>query len=193
MANEALKLYAAPPTTEDEFRVMLEEAVQKALQAEAKAVEAKFQTKKKAIEKRLNSEKRELAQDEKELSQRRLEEVGTLAENVFKIVSGSRSSSRISTSLTKRRMTSQAKTDMEESQQAIQEFEAELAALVKEIDEAVDEVEVKWAEVAGQIEEIPVTPLKKDILVTLFGVAWMPYHQVQVGSKLVELPGFGAE
>lgn len=191
-ANDTLKLYAAPPTTKAEFHKLLTEAVQEALEDEVKKVQDKFNTKKKAIEKRLNSEKRELAQDEKELSQRRMEEFGKLAENVFKMVSGSRSSSRISTSLTKRRMTSKAKADMEESEQAIQEFEAELAALAEEIDAAVDEVEEKWAEIASEIDKIPVTPYKKDILVTLFGVAWMPYHQVDTGGKVVELPGFEA-
>jgi hypothetical protein len=193
MANEALKLYAAPPTTKGEFRTMLADAAKKAQDAEAKAVESKYQTKVKALQKRLNSEKRELASDETELKQRKMEELGTHAENILSFLGGSRSRRRVSTSLTKRRMTSQAKADVEESQDTIQELEADMAELAEEIEAAVDEVEAKWADIAGQIEEIPVTPLKKDILVSLFGVAWMPYHQVQVGSKLVELPGFGAE
>jgi hypothetical protein len=33
--------------------------------------------------------------------------------------------------------------------------------------------------------------LKKDVSLDLFGVAWFPYHLVQVGAELVELPGYG--
>jgi hypothetical protein len=39
--------------------------------------------------------------------------------------------------------------------------------------------------------EIPVTPYKKDVLIDLFGVAWMPFHVVQVEGEILELPGFG--
>jgi hypothetical protein len=30
-------------------------------------------------------------------------------------------------------------------------------------------------------------------LLTLFGVAWMPYYQVSTGNDTLELPAFGAE
>ena len=41
--------------------------------------------------------------------------------------------------------------------------------------------------------EITVNPYKKDILVEIFGVAWMPFHLVEVAGQIVELPGFAAE
>jgi hypothetical protein len=68
-----------------------------------------------------------------------------------------------------------------------------MAELAEEIEAAIDEVEERWGEVAGEIEEIPVTPYKKDILVDLFGVAWMPYHLIDAGGQTIELPGFSAE
>ena len=88
--------------------------------------------------------------------------------------------------------TSQAKADVEESIDAIEELEHELAELAEEIETVVDEVEDKWGDIATEITEIPVNPFKKDILVDIFGVAWMPYHLVEAGGKVIELPGFGA-
>ena len=32
--------------------------------------------------------------------------------------------------------------------------------------------------------------LKKDVLIELFGVAWMPFHVIKIGEEMVELPGF---
>ena len=190
MGNDTLKVYAAPPTTEGEFRKMMSEAAREQRDEEIKAVEKKYKTKLQAVEKKLNREKRELADDEQELKQRKIEELGTHAENLFGVLTGSRR--RVTSSLTKRRMTSKAKADVEESMDVIEELEAELAELAEEIEQAVDEVEEKWADVANDITEIPVTPYKKDILVEAFGVAWMPYHVIEAGGKTIQLPGFEA-
>ncbi|MCK5317406.1 MAG: hypothetical protein KAJ55_05800, partial [Anaerolineales bacterium] len=114
-----------------------------------------------------------------------------LAENVFGLFSGSRSSRRISTSLTKRRMTSKAKADVEESQDVIEDFMQELDDLRAELTQEIDEIHERWEQVASEVEEIVITPFKKNIRVNLFGVAWAPYWRVKVGEKDLELPGYG--
>jgi hypothetical protein len=43
-----------------------------------------------------------------------------------------------------------------------------------------------------QVTEITVTPLKKDVLLDLFGVAWAPYHVVKIGQEVLELAGYSA-
>ena len=70
--------------------------------------------------------------------------------------------------------------------------ERDIQLLKAQMEEAIDELEEKWAKVAGEIAEIPVNPYKKDILVEVFGVAWMPYHLVEVNKQLLELPGFSS-
>jgi hypothetical protein len=89
-------------------------------------------------------------------------------------------------------MTAQAKSDIKESEEVIEEMELEMDSLQEEASLAISEVEDKWEEVAAEIEEISVTPYKKDILIDVFGVAWMPYHVVDVGGMTMELPGFSA-
>ena len=90
-------------------------------------------------------------------------------------------------------MTGKAKADVEESIEAIEEFEADLKELEEEMGETLEEIEERWEELAGEITEIPVTPYKKDIDVDLFGVAWFPYHMMEAAGQMVELPGFGQE
>jgi hypothetical protein len=120
-----------------------------------------------------------------------MEEVGTHAENIFGLFTGRKSSRRLSSSLSKRRMTAQAKADVEESQDAIEELKKGIAALEKEKAQALEEVQSRWGEIANEVSEITVSPLKKDILLDLFGVAWRPCHVVKVGGKIEELPGYG--
>ncbi|MDH5607594.1 MAG: hypothetical protein OEY93_12000, partial [Anaerolineae bacterium] len=192
LASEPLKLYGAPPVTEGEFRKQVSEAARKMLEADKKEVEKKFKTKISTLQKKLAKEKREKEEDEEELRQRKFEELGTHAENILGLFTGSRSSRRLSTSLSKRRMTSKAKSDVEESEGMIMDLEADLAELADEIEDAIDAVEEKWELAASEIDEIPVQPFKKDIMVNLFGVAWMPYHLVEAGGQETALPGYKA-
>jgi hypothetical protein len=187
-ANETLKLYAGKPVTEGEFRKMVSDAAREARDDELKTLQDKYKKKLSALTTKLKREQRELEEDKTEVAQRRLEELGTHFENIF--LSKSTSRRRVSTSLTKRRMTAQAKADVEESEDAIEQLQLEMEQLKADMEEDFDLVEEKWAEIAGQIDEISVTPYKKDILVEVFGVAWMPYHLVESGGKLVELPGY---
>ncbi len=189
-ANQALKIYAGPEVSQAEFRRMCAEAARSARDAEMEKIGAAFDKKLDVIEDRLRREQRELRQDEAELSQRKMEEMGTHAENVLSLFSR-RSSRRLSTSLSKRRLTEQAKSDVEESVDAIAQLEEQIAALEREESQALEAVQAKWADLADDLTEITVTAYKKDILVELFGVAWFPYIVIEAGGRVLELPGFG--
>jgi hypothetical protein len=189
--NEVLKLYAGPEISEGEFRRQCSDAARKACEAEIKKVSATYDNKLKAIKNKLEREQRELKQDEAELSNRRMDELGTGLETVVGFLGLGRKRS-ISSSLSKRRMASQAKSDVQESVDAIKDMQEQIAAIEEEKATDIQAVNDKWGEVANQITEIPITPQKKDILPDFFGVAWMPYHLVKIGEEFIELPGFGA-
>jgi len=190
-ANETLKLYAGSETSAGEFRQMCAEAARKGRDEEAKEVEASFAKKVEAIEVKLGREKRELSQDQSELSERKMEEYGSYAENLLGMFTRRRT--RLSTSLTKRRLSGQARADVDESVAAIKDMESQIKELEAEKARALQEVNDRWGEIANQVDELTVAPLKKDILLDLFGVAWMPYYVVKAGEEALELPGFRAE
>ncbi|MCK5313552.1 MAG: hypothetical protein KAJ53_00450 [Anaerolineales bacterium] len=188
-ANETLKIYAGPEVSQAEFRKLCTEAAREKLEDEAEKVANSFDKKIERIEDRLDREERELREDKAELSQRKREEWGTHTENVFSLFGGRKR--RLSTSLTKRRMAEKAEADVEESEEVIEDYEQDIAELQKEEERALEDVIQKWRDIADDMTEIPVTPYKKDILVDLFGVAWMPFHILQVEDEVLELPGFG--
>jgi wobble nucleotide-excising tRNase len=88
-------------------------------------------------------------------------------------------------------MTSKASADVKESKEVIAGYKKEIEQLEKEKAQALEEIDQRWGEVASQVSEISVVPLKKDVLLDLFGVAWFPYYLVQMGEETVELPGYG--
>jgi hypothetical protein len=122
-----------------------------------------------------------------------MEEMGTHAENVLGLFGGSRSTRRLSSSLTKRRMTEQAKAEVEESLDAIDLYKKEIQALERERQAIIEEINSRWGDMVNDTSEVTVAPKKTDIFVELFGVAWMPYYLVESGGGAVELPAFGQD
>lgn len=190
-ANESLKVYAGPEVGQAEFRSLCADAARQQRDSEAAKIADGYDRKLLRLQQQLEREERELREDESELSQRKMEEWGTHAENVLGLFGKRRSTRKISTSLSKRRMTEQAKADVEESLDAIASFKKEIAALEKEKAQALEDVNRRWSEVVNDIRELTITPLKKDVLVELFGVAWMPFHVIRSGGETFELPGYG--
>jgi len=192
-ANDMLKVYAGPDVSQAEFMKTCAETARDARDAEITKKSAVIDRQIKTLQDKIDREERELRQDEAELSQRKMEEMGTHAENVLGLFTGSRSTRKLSSSLTKRRMTEQAKADVDESIDAISQYKKEMADLQRRRQEVVDEVNASWGDVVNKITEVVITPKKTDIFLNLFGVAWMPYYQVSAGGTTLELPAFGTE
>ncbi|MGB3714360.1 MAG: hypothetical protein WA996_08020 [Candidatus Promineifilaceae bacterium] len=187
--NEQLNVYAGPDIPEETFLEMCADAASALSQKEIDKVEASFDRKMDQIVKRLEREVRELREDEAELDRRKQEETVSHAETLLSLFAKRRRS--LSSSMTKRRMTQRAREEVDESEEAIEDFEKEIKDLEREKHEALGEVTSRWEEIALDIDEIRVTPYKKDIFVDLFGIAWFPYHVVKSGGSVLEIPGFG--
>jgi len=169
------------------------DAAREARDAEIDKKTAQLDRQLKSLEDKLTREERELSKEEDELSHRKMEEAGTHIENITGLFGGRRKASRLSSSLTKRRMTQQAKSDVEESVDAIKDFQRQIAELQKRREEVIAEINDRWGRVVNEITEVTIAPKKTDVLVKVFGVAWMPHYVVRSGTETFELPAFGAE
>lgn len=191
--NETLKVYAGPKDTQAEFMRACAEAAREAADAEIDKKVAPIDRKIKSLEDKMSREERELREDEAELSHRKMEEMGTHAENVLSMFSRRKSSRMLSSSLTKRRMTEQAKADVEESEDALKVYDRQLKELTTERERVIEEIKDHWGDVVNDVTEVTITPKKTDIFVELFGVAWMPYYLVESEGQIIEVPAFGKE
>jgi hypothetical protein len=189
--NKVLKVYAGPDDSQAEFMRACAEAARGAANTEIEKKDAQFERKIKSLEDKIEREERELHEDEAELSHRKWEEAGTHLENL--LGRSGRSRRRLSTSLRKRRITEQAKADVEESIDALKDYERQLKELQVERQQAIDEINDRWGDVVNDVTEVTITPKKTNIYVELFGVAWMPYYLVESGGGMIELPAFGQE
>ena len=190
-ANVVLKVFAGPDVSQADFMRACAEAARDMRDKEIAKQTSQMDRQLKILEDKLAREERELREDEAELSNRKLEEAGTHLENITGLFGGRRKASRLSSSLTKRRMTEQAKADVEESVDAIAQYKQQIADLMKRRADTIAELNEKWGNVVNENTEITVNPKKTDIFVDLFGAAWVPFYNVRVGGTVIELPAFG--
>jgi hypothetical protein len=186
--NETLKIYAGPNVTDEEFQNECASNARKIYEKVKNTVIDSFEKRLDAIKVKMNREQRELEGDEAELSQRKTEEYGTHLETIIGLFGGRKR--RLTSSLSKRRMTAQAKADVQESKEAIDDYEAQIVALEREQAKALQELQDQHEAMAKEVKEITITPLKKDILLECFGVAWYPYHIARIENDELELPAF---
>ncbi len=192
-ANQALKVFAGPDVSRAEFMKACSDAAANARDSEIAKKTAQIDRQLKTLEDKLSREERELREDEAELSHRKVEEAGTHLENLTGLFGGRRKSSRLSSSLTKRRMTEQAKAEVEESIDAITLYKKQIAELEKNREAVIAEINDRWGRVVSDTTEVTVSPKKTDVFVNLFGVAWTPYYLIRSGEETIELPAFGEE
>jgi len=192
-ANQALKVFAGPDVSQAEFMKACAEAARDGRDAEIAKKTATLDRQLKTLEDKLAREERELREDEAELSHRKMEEAGTHLENITGLFGGKRGGRRLSSSLTKRRMTEQAKSEVEESLDAIDLYKRQLAEIEKRREETIAEINNRWGSLVNEITEVTIAPKKTDVFVKVFGVAWMPYYTIKSDSDTFELAAFGAE
>ena len=186
--HKELKVYGGPNLTEAQFRRRLRETAREGLEKELEKIRRTYERKLQRLRERLKREERELAEDLAEYEQRKQEEWATHAENLLGLFLGRRR--RLTTSLTKRRLTQKALADIEESKAAIAEYKAQIQALEAEMREAMADARARWAEKIEDVDVLMLRPYKREVQVEMFGIVWMPYYVFGEGEVLLEAPAF---
>jgi len=186
--NDMLKLTSKPGESREEFEARCIEASQGGQSDEVKKIELKYEKLRKSIESKKMKEEIELDKEQKILNQRRMEEAGTGLSTVINLFSNRKKS--ISSSLTKRRLTSTAKSNVEESELMIEEYTKQLAELDEKLKEELDAHKEDTQDMAGTIREVTINPYKKDIIEEFFGLGWIPHYAFKDGERWVLIPAY---
>jgi hypothetical protein len=188
--NPHLKLYSEFDETDKAFQRRCREAASDARDAEAKKIKDQYERKIDQLEAKLQREERELEGDKTEYDARKQEEFLSGAETVLGIFTGRKTTRGLSTASRKRRLTRQAKADIKESEEAIDEMENELEDLKKEMQRELDEITDQWAQRIDDWEEEEVRPRRTDVQINLFALAWIPRWEVKVAGQEYSVPAF---
>jgi len=188
--NEKLKVFAGPEVSTGQFREMCAQAARDAMQAEVVKVEAAYQKKLTDLEQRIQQQNSEVQNRESSLSQRRMEELGTHGQLFASLLGGRKRS--ISSSMTKRRMTSEAKNRLDQEKKDLERLQELVKQTEVDHERALKDINDRWGDLANDEIEVPLTPYKKDIYTVHFGVAWLPYYIIGVDNQSREIPAYKA-
>jgi hypothetical protein len=178
----ALGLYAQPGESERDFAARAQQVARENRDAEVQKLRQKYETQVNRLQDRLAREQTELSDDQAQYDARKREELVSAGETVIGMLGifGRRrsSSTAVSRAATKRRLTSSAQADIQESQ-------AQIARLQKEMDDTRHELELeaeaignKWASVADKVETYPIRPARGAVQTELVALAWAPYWEI---------------
>jgi hypothetical protein len=181
--NPELKLYSTPDETAKGFQRRCRVEASERRDTEVEKLKKKYEKKLDQLKSRKRREERELAQDEAEYEARKREELLSAGESMLGFLTGRRSRRTISIASRKRRMTQEAKADVEESLEAIEDYEAQSQDLGEELEEEIAEVTERWAETIDVVNKVQVRAKKADINIEAFGLAWMPHWQITYEDK----------
>jgi len=186
-SNDTLKMVSNPGETREAFEARCKSASAGSSSDGVQKIRDKYAKLKKTIEDKKLREELELEKDQTVLKQRRGEEAIKGLENVAKLFTGRRSN--LSSSMSKRRMTATAKANVAESEEMIRKYQAELADLDAKMEQEIRDFQAQGTQSAGTIREVTVAPLKKDIVVELFGLAWKPAYAFKSGKEWLLISG----
>jgi hypothetical protein len=185
--NPANKMTSTPGETKEDFVKRCSSTHAETSQNEIAKVRAKYKKQRDTIQTRKMKEEMELDKDQTSYNQRKVEEAGSWLNTVGKAVLGgnksggllgglTRSGGSVNSSMTKRRMTSTAQASVEESKQMIALYEKQLAELAQKEQEEISALQNSTNQQSVNVQEIYVKPLKSNIVLELFGVAWVPNY-----------------
>ena len=172
--HKELGLFQKPGETLRDFKIRLQQAARERRDADVDALEKKYQSQIERMADKLRREERDLAEAEEEYGSRKQQEIVGIGETVLGFFFGRRSSRALSNAASKRRMTSKAKSKIDEAQEDVEEIREEIADLENALKTESDEITRKWADLLDTLTTEEIAPRRTDVKVNLATLAWLP-------------------
>jgi hypothetical protein len=187
-SNPTLKVVVGPDISDSDFQKKCADAVNDLKQSDIDKVNQKYQTKIQTLQRKLDSQEMDVKNAQKQVSNRTIETAITGGTALLGMLTGSKRS--LSSSVSKARMTSEAKDRLNSEKQDLEQLQSQLEELQKQQADDLAEINARWSATTSQVTEIPLAPAKSNIFMDVFGVVWLPYYAVTSGGQSLEIPAF---
>ncbi len=188
--NPELGLYSQPGMTHRDFLVLAQNMARQKRDEEIDRITAQYEKIFDRLEGQLNRAARDLASDRQALGELKNEELFTAGEAALSLLRG-RTTYTLSRVSRTRRYKGQARENVYEAEQTIAELERQLDETQRRLENDLRQANDKWLRISRIEEEYRITPLKKDIHVTVFGIGWKPHWLARANGQLTLLPAWG--
>lgn len=188
LANEKLKVYGSPGETRDDFLVRCRRQAEKLMDEELDALEDKYRKKIDSLEDKIRKQEGEVALREQKVTQHTVDTMATAGSTLIGMLMGRKRS--LGSSITKTRMTTEAKSMLTREKKELEDMKDDLEDLEREFDEKQDELAKEVADASELITETPYMLKKSDIFMNYYGIAWLPYYVFRDGNYVRQVKAF---
>ncbi|MFZ1403493.1 MAG: hypothetical protein WAW03_10435 [Anaerolineae bacterium] len=191
--NPSLKLYSKAGERQREFIIRCQQAAREARDAEVDVLAQKYNAQIARQQTKLYKQQRDLIENETEATALNREKWVTIGETMVGALLGSRRTRVISTTMTKQRLTDQARLDVVEGRQTMDSLRQQISDLQAQSQRAAEAITSRWSAMLDDVREVKVMPRKTDVAVRLVALAWLPVWEItytdlagQIRSERVE-------
>ena len=188
LANEKLKVYGSPGEDREDFLEKCRRQAAKLMDEQLDVLEDKYKKRIKTLEDKIRKQEGEVALREQKVTQHTMDAIGTAGSTIIGMLMGRKRS--LGSSITKTRMTTEAKSMLTREKRELEDMKDDLVELEKEFDEKQDDLAKQVAETAEQVTETPYMLKKSDIFMNYYGIAWLPYYVFRDGNYVRQVKAF---
>jgi hypothetical protein len=189
MYNAQLDLYGDPEMRRRDFLVKAQGLARQQRDQEVDQTVARYDKTFNQLEAKLRKTAYDLESEQRQLDALRGEEMWTTGEAALSLLRG-RTTYTLSRVSRSRRYKNQAEGNVQEAEQIIADLEAQLNETQAQMEDELRRINDKWGQIAGIVEEYRLTPFKKDIYLSVFGIGWMPQWLVTVNGQPTAIPAW---
>lgn len=169
--NKKLGINAGPEMSEEKYKAAIQKAAQEKADTEIKKLETSFKSKEKTLKGKIERQEIKVEKYKKELTSRGITAALKVGETLLKLASKKKLTGA-SSSMTKARMTSDAKGRLDAAKEVLEGYQADLEELQHTFEDKKQAALDKWLAAGDDFDEVKLTPTKQNIRITYFGVGW---------------------
>jgi hypothetical protein len=185
--NPSLKMYSDINEDRRDFLARTQAAAREGRDAELDKTAAAYDKKIQRLEDKAETKALRLDSVRNESEARKREEMLAGGETIWRLMKG-QSYQTLSRAGRLRRFTSQSEDRVGIHEQEMMDIADRLEATEQEMKETLQAIDDKWRTALQDVQEMPITPYKKDISFILFGIGWVPYWDVSINGTPTILP-----
>jgi len=174
LAHPELEVLQRPDETQVQFKARLRQAARERRDEEADKLRKAYAARIDKLEDKLRKEKRELDQDKAEYGARKREVLIASGETLLTLLRRRRVYRTMSWTASRRRLAEQAKMDVQESREEMEDLEAGLSELREDLEEEITRITPSWLDILKALRPHTLHPRRSDIEVITVGLAWVP-------------------
>lgn len=181
--------YSKPGESEQEFRIRLQVISHEKRDEELENIRKKYGAKVKALEEKVRKAQQTLGRESEQAKQQKVQTTISIGATILGAILGKKlggvtNIGRATTAARGGARILKEQEDIQRAKDTVNKYQQDLKDLETELQSEIDKISQKIDPMTEKLEIVTIRPLKKDILLKLFALTWLPYYKSPDGKLI---------